>query len=145
MTNIIILSAFVVFWIIGMIIEYRNPLWSEIVAKGEAISETGKVDKSAQMVFFWKSAPEYAKSDHTDYWNAMDVTCLTSGVLIRRPLILFGRRSVYIPWSQLEAGDTFRAWFLKRRALHIRGTELYLSVTERVYREKVSGNVEAQS
>ena len=144
MTEIIIVSIALVAWFIGMLVEHRNPLWSEIVSSGESLPEIAGRTKSVQMVFFWKSSLTYKESEYSDYWNSMDVICLPSGLIIKRPIFLFGRKSVYFPWSNIEPGSTFRAWFLKRRSLHIRGTKLYLSVTENLYKHQMITYLQVQ-
>jgi len=75
----------------------------------------------------------------------MDVSCLTDGVLITRPLFLFGRRSVFLPWSKIEVGEQFRAWLAQRRAIRIKGTDLYLSISEKVYKNQSGSHVQAKS
>ena len=145
MNELLILSGVVLLWLGAMIVEYRNHLWSEIVSCGDPIPDKSGDNSSIQMVFFWRSAPTFKQAQDGDYWNSMGVSCLTDGVLITRPIFLFGRRTVFLPWSKLEVGEQFRAWLAQRRAIRIKGTDLYLSISEKVYRNQSGSHIRAKS
>ena len=145
LNEILIFLGVALLWVGVMIVEYRNHLWSQIVSYGDPIPDNSGEKSSIQMVFFWRSAPTFKQAQGGDYWNSMDVSCLTDGVLITRPLFLFGRRSVFLPWSKIEVGEQFRAWLAQRRAIRIKGTDLYLSISEKVYKNQSGSHVQAKS
>ena len=127
------------------ILEHRNPLWRKYVDLGQPLPNLSDLAKSVQMVFFWEGPEAYGKSDQSDYWNAMDIYASDEGLAIKRPLILFGRRSVFIPWDQLAATKPFYAWLTKRRALKICGSELYFSVTDKFYKRHICQYIKSAS
>ena len=145
MNELLIFSALAVLWLGAMIVEYRNHLWSEIVSYGSPLPEKSDKKSSVQMVFFWRSAPTFKQAQESDYWNSMDVFCLKEGVLIRRPVFLFGRKSVFLPWSKLEVGEQFRGWLTQRRAIRIKDTDMYFSITENTYKQQSGSHVQAKS
>lgn len=135
-SSLIALAPFV-FLAFVMFLEYRNPLWRQFVSLAGSLPASPDGAQSHEMVFFWKSAETYNKSQDSDYWNAMDVIATNDGLLIKRPFFLFGRRSVFFSWGTLSQGKTFYVWLTKRRAIQISGTELYFTVTERFYKRHV--------
>lgn len=141
MDSPLFLLAPFLFWIFVIFLEYRNPLWQQFVRAAQPLPKTIDEAKSEQMVFFWRSAKTYGKSDTSDYWNAMDLIATSEGLIVKRPLFLFGRRSAFFPWGVLSPGNTFHAWLTKRRTLQLINTELYFSVTERFYRNHVQHHV----
>ena len=133
MIDILIAIAFLLFFTYVMYVEYKNPLWNEFVSRGADIPKVNGNQHSIEMVFFWKNCSTYKESAESDYWNSMAVYCLEDGILIKRPFFLFGRRSVFFQWSQIEVGSCFRKWMAKRREIHIKDTHLYLSISDKVY------------
>ena len=137
MESLLVLCFPIAFLAIVTVIEYRNPLWGQFVTAASPMPDNPKGASSAQMVFFWKSADTFRKSEASDYWNAMDLIATPNGLLVKRPFFLFGRKSAYFPWAVLIPGKTLHLWVAKRRAMRLAGTELYFSVTERFFRKHV--------
>ena len=140
LSNLLLITT-LVFLVGGVILEYRNPLWRLFLKSASPLPETSEGASSDEMVFFWVAAETYAKSVESDYWNAMDVVATPSGLLIKRPFFMFGRRSAFFPWQTLIAGETFYTWLAKRRAMRLTGTELYFSISERCYKNHVQHHV----
>jgi len=127
-TAVVFVLAFIGF---GFFKEYRNPLWAEIVEQGVPYSDSAEGKPSVQMVFFWKSAETYSGAEHADYYNAMDVYLCTEGVLFKCPPFM-ARKTVLLPWSKVQEGTSFNKFMVRRKALNIKGTELYISVTRSI-------------
>ena len=125
------------------ILEYRNPLWRKFVLAGQPLPDIDDPQQSIEIIFFWEGAEEYGKAENSDYWNAMDLRATSNGLAVKRPLFLFGRRSVFIPWYQVTSGKSFYAWLTKRRTLSINGSNLYFSVTEKFYKHYVCQYIES--
>ncbi|CAA0117869.1 Uncharacterised protein [Halioglobus japonicus] len=132
-----------IFFAFVMFLEYRNPLWKQFIKSGALRKAETEGARETQMVFFWKSAETYHKSQEFDYWNAMELEATNEGLSVNRPLFLFGRRSAFFPWAALSPGSTFYAWLTKRRTLRLAGTELQFSVTERFYKKHVQHYLES--
>ena len=115
--------------------ENTHPLWSEYVAVSEKIPKPHGKPNSIEMVFFWKNCPSYKYSTEKDYWNSMAIHCFKEGLLVKRSFFLFWREPIFISWSRIEEKHNFRAWIAKRRALQIKNTSLYFSITEGAYQQ----------
>ena len=124
-------------------IEYRNPLWKKFVAVGGSPVSGDFPMKSTQMLFFWESAETPKMSLSSDYWNAMEISATNDGVVIRRPPLMYGRRSVFYSWPSLRSGKSFRCWLQSRRALAIVGTDLHFAVTESFFKKHVQPYVQS--
>lgn len=128
---------------IVMFVEYRNPLWRQFVQSGNQIPDKTEGATSDEMVFFWRGGETYPKSQDSDYWNAMKLKATSEGLLVERPFFLFGRRSAFFHWSALTPGKTFYTWLTRRRAIHISGTVLRFSITERFFKKHVQSCIES--
>ena len=133
MIAILIAIAFLLLLTYVMYAEYKNPLWNEFVSKSAYTPEANGNPRSIEMIFFWKNCSTYKESNENDYWNSMAVYCLDDGILIKRPFFLFARKSVFLKWSEIEVGSCSRVWIAKRREIHIKDTQLYLSISEKIY------------
>lgn len=136
MIEIAVVTFIIIFIGFGTFKEYRNPLWTEIVAQGKPFSGSTEGKSSVQMVFFWKGGESYRSAEEADYYNAMDIYLCTEGVLFKCPPFL-ARKTVLLPWGKIEQGDTFIKFMAQRRALHIKGTDLYVSVTCKTTKQSV--------
>ena len=116
--------------------ENTHPLWSEYVAVSENIPKPHGKPNSIEMVFFWKNCSSYKYSTEKDYWNSMAIHCFKEGLLVKRSFFLFWRKPIFISWSRIEEKHNFREWIAKRRALQIKNTSLYFSITESAYQQR---------